>query len=71
MHMRLSGERARDVVGGDDAVAHERIDNAGRAIEPGAGLFDLLARDETDVLEDAKEVIFVRLHGKDILRQVA
>ena len=61
LHVRLGGEAARDIVGGNDAVAHEHVDQTGRSVGAGTCVVDLVAGHEADVLEEVEEVLFVGL----------
>ena len=62
IHVRLRGERARDIRIGNDAVLDQNIDHIVRAVERDRALVDLCARYESHVLEDIEHVIFVVLH---------
>ena len=62
--LRLRGEGAGNVVGGNDPIADQDVDHTGGAVKLGARLRDLLARNQPDLLEHFQHIIVVGMHGK-------
>ena len=62
VHLRLRGQRARDVHLGHNSVIDQNIDHARLAVQARAGTVDLLACDQYYIAEDSEYVLFVLLH---------
>jgi hypothetical protein len=60
--VRLRSECARDVHFRQIAAVDQNIEHAGLAIQTRARAIDLLAGEESSVLENSEHVVFVVLH---------
>ena len=63
VHVRLRGQRTRDVGLGNSATFNQKIDNVVLAVQARARFVDLVGRNQPNVLEDFEDVIFVLLHS--------
>ncbi len=54
VHLRLRGQRARDVHLGHNSVIDQNIDHARLAVQARAGTVDLLACDQSYIAEDSE-----------------
>src|SRR5207249_5752108 len=64
VHLGLGREGARNVVGRNNPITDQDIDDAGSAIKFRARLSDLLARNKPDLFEHFQHIIVVSLQGE-------
>ena len=62
IHVRLRSERARDVHLRQITAVNQNIEHAVLAIQTRASAIDLLAGEESSVLENSEHIVFVVLH---------
>src|SRR6185437_2203304 len=66
IHVRLRSEGARDVRLRQVTVVNQNIEHARLAVQTRARVIDLLAAEESSVLENSEHIVFVVLHlGKN------
>src|SRR5262249_57938023 len=72
IHVRLRGERARDVHFRQSAVVNQNIEDAVLTVQARACAIDLLAAKKSSVVENSEHVVFVVLHlGKNVAPSLA
>src|SRR5207237_7435416 len=64
VHLRLGREGARNVVGRNNPITNQDIDDTGSAIKCRARLSDLLTRNQPDFFEHFQHIIVVSLQGE-------
>ena len=68
--MRLRGEGARDVDLGQCSLVDQNVEHAGLAVQPRPRIVDLMAGQESSILENSEHIVFVMLHpGKNAAAQ--